>query len=464
MSYNPQYVEINDIMDYNGNKEEFKKFQENLDQPINFPTIYDKKNGNKIYTGNIVNDKYEERGILYDDSGKIKYNGYFKEGEYDGFGQLYNNDELIYEGFFINNNYNGKGNLYKNGKIIYEGHFKNGVYEGIGIEYLSNGKRKRKSKFSKGKILNECQGVLYGENEEEIYKGILKNGIPEEGKDLIIYDEYDYIIYKGDFSSFKYNGNGILFYEKSYNKFCEGNFKDGIFIYGISYDPEGQILYKGDFKNNFPKEGQNIQQYELNGYLKYEGDFLNFNYQGYGKLYILTSFYYLLYEGEFINLFEARDILYEKYYKKYEGLFKNGKFNGLGKIYEIDDNDSHYLYYEGNFIDNKIWGKGVKFYVNGSKKIEGIFENIYSYEGKYYNPLNKEIFNGKIKNEITMDFKNMKNMILYNDLGYKVYDCKIYNDGYIKDKNKSLKKDAQNNIQKPKIFIISFVSCGYPPG
>ena len=131
MSYNPQYVEINDIMDYNGNKEEFKKFQENLDQPINFPTIYDKKNGNKIYTGNIVNDKYEERGILYDDSGKIKYNGYFKEGEYDGFGQLYNNDELIYQGFFINNNYNGKGNLYKNGKIIYEGHFNNRVYEGI---------------------------------------------------------------------------------------------------------------------------------------------------------------------------------------------------------------------------------------------------------------------------------------------------------------------------------------------
>lgn len=57
-----------------------------------------------------------------------------------------------------------------------------------------------------------------------------------------------------------------------------------------------------------------------------------------------------------------------------------------------------------------------------------------------------------------MDFKNM---ILYNDLGYKVYDGKIYNNGYIKEENKNVKKDSINNIKRTKINVL-LVSCGLP--
>ena len=58
---------------------------------------------------------------------------------------------------------------------------------------------------------NKCYGVLYDENNKEEYKGLLINGRPKEGKSLTFYGEYDYIIYKGDFSNFIYNGEGTIF-------------------------------------------------------------------------------------------------------------------------------------------------------------------------------------------------------------------------------------------------------------
>lgn len=41
------------------------------------------------------------------------------------------------------------------------------------IEYLTNGNRKRKLIYKEGKIENKCYGILYDENNEEEYKGLL---------------------------------------------------------------------------------------------------------------------------------------------------------------------------------------------------------------------------------------------------------------------------------------------------
>ena len=437
-------------------------------------------------------------------------------------------------GFFSNNKYNGKGTLYKDGKKIYEGNLLNGYYQGIGIEYLSNGNRKRKLIYIKGNIKNKCYGVLYDENNNEQYKGLLINGKPEKGKSLTLYDKNNYIIYKGDFSNFKFNGQGKLFFKQSnkilfngifkddnyvngilyyddgikqyegeflnniyngkgtlfskernniifsgifkegkyingilfcddgskkyegdffndtYNgkgilyikgnnkKYYEGIFNNGKFKYGRIYDPKGDIIYEGEFKDNKPKEGKNIELYKLDGYLEYKGDFFNYKYHGKGKFYL--NFNVLSYEGDFkYGLREGNGILYGKNNERYEGEFKNDNIHGLGRLYEDDDNYQSYLYYEGNFIKNEIYGKGIKYYVNGLKKIEGIFESINSYEGKYYNPKGKEIYNGTIINEIPMRFSDI---ILYNDLGLKVYDGEIYYGGY-KNEDKKKKKKIQ---------------------
>ena len=162
-------------------------------------------------------------------------------------------------------------------------------------------------------------------------------------------------------------------------------------------------------------------------------------------------------EGNFLN---NSEIYFNIFFngntnEKYEGNFKNGYFNGYGKLYLMDQDSKYYLYYEGNFIQNEICGKGIKYYINGSKKIEGIFESINSYEGKYYNPKGEEIYNGKIINEVPMNFKDK---ILYNDLGLIVYDGKIYNGGYKNEKKES--KFNKKEIRRLKRLSVTFLSIG----
>ena len=213
---------------------------------------------------NMINNNYEGIGT-YIKQRKSKYIGNFKNGKYNGFGKLFNSsNDLVYEGFFNNDNYNGKGILYKNGKKIFEGNFKNGKYENIGIEYLPNGKRKRKARYLSGEILNQCYGVLYDKNDKELYKGILRDGIPKEGKSLIFYGDGDYIIYEGDFSSFQYNGNGIIYFKKN-DKYIEGTL----------YYSEGNKKYEEKFNNN-ALNGEEAIYFEKNDKIFCKGIFNNF--------------------------------------------------------------------------------------------------------------------------------------------------------------------------------------------
>ena len=58
-----------------------------------------------------------------------------------------------------------------------------------------------------------------------------------------------------------------------------------MFINGILYDLEGNIIYEGEFFENIPKEGKNIKLNEINGKLKYKGDIFEFKYEGKSILY-----------------------------------------------------------------------------------------------------------------------------------------------------------------------------------
>ena len=248
---------MDEILNYKG-IENIKNKNEELDIPLNFEekNEYNYEYDSRKYKGNKKNNKYEGRGILYGYYDNIIFNGYFKDGEYE-FGRLYNNKyddhELKYIGYFKNNKYNGKGILYSNKQIKYEGDFLDGEYNGIGIEYIRNGKRKMK--FEKGKPLKECYGILYDNNNNEIYKGLLKEQKPENAKSVAIYDEYGEIKYFGDFFDFKYNGKGKLYYENDNFKNDEKIYFDGIFgmdkfIKGTLFSPKGDKVYEGEFIDN----------------------------------------------------------------------------------------------------------------------------------------------------------------------------------------------------------------------
>ena len=395
---------MDEILKYKGNEiENFKKLNKELEKHLNYQKH--SENG-KIYVGKKIEGKYEGRGILYGMNDKIIFNGYFKNGEYEGFGRLYentyDNHKLIYNGYFKNGKYNGKGILYSNNQIIYEGFFLDGEYNGIGIEYLKYGKIKMK--YQKGKPLNKCYGILYDKNNNEIYKGLLKDKRPQNAKSVCIYDDYGSLKYIGDFSDFKFNGKGKLYYENtSKYKNDEIIYFDGIFRLdkfekGILFSPLGTILYEGEFIDNYPKEGKNLEIYNIHRNLEFIGDFVNGKYNGSGKLYdTIEGNPVLKYEGSFKDGFYhgfGKGKLFKKYSEfLYVGNFINGKMEGNGILFYEDGKK---IFYNCTFKDNDLYGKGIIYYNNNSKKIEGIFNTINTCNGIYYNPKGEEIYKGLI--------------------------------------------------------------------
>ena len=441
-----------EILKYKGNEiENFKKLNNILTQPLNEKTYIesDEYGYGKKYIGKKINNKYEGRGILYDNKGNIIFNGYFKNGNYEGFGILYDEYHMIYNGYFKDNQYSGIGILYSDNKIKYEGNFLNGEYNGVGIEYLKNGKRK--AKYKDGKILKECYGVLYDKNNKEIYTGLLKEQKPKNAKSATIYDDNLNIIYIGDFIDFQYNGKGQLYYNKKYNQkeekiYFEGVFEKDKFIKGTLFSPDGYKVYDGEFCNNIPKEGKNISIYNINGFIDYIGDLLDGKYNGNGKLFLTRDYYEneLIYEGQFKNGlyhgFGKGKQFQDKYSEfLYEGNFINGKMEGKGIIYYEDEKT---IFYNGEFKNNEIYGKGIIYYFNNSKKIKGIFKTINKCKGIYYNPKGEKIYEGIIINEIP---ENWDNAIIYDNYCLKIYEGKIKKGAY---NGKGIEfSDSVNNLK-----------------
>ena len=131
------------------------------------------------------------------------------------------------------------GKTFEDKNLIYEGFLKDNKYHGIGIEYFSYGNRKRKAKYENGNIKN-CYGILYNDKNEQEYIGLLLEGRPKEGKSIKYYGEKDFLIYIGDFYDYKYNGNGILYYEDGKNILYNGIFKDDNYDNGILYYIDGK--------------------------------------------------------------------------------------------------------------------------------------------------------------------------------------------------------------------------------
>ena len=428
---------MDEILKFKGSViENFKKLNEDLDKPLNYKEYIEDDYPVKKYVGKKIKDKYEGRGILYGKEDNIIYNGYFKNGEYEGFGRLYKkyNDkhQLKYIGYFKNNKYNGIGILYSNEQIKYEGNFLDGEYNGIGIEYLINGKRKMM--YEKGKPLKECYGILYDKNNNEIYQGLLKEQKPKNAKSASIYYDYGKIKYIGNFSDFKFNGKGILYYDNGKYKneiiYFNGIFKNDKLEIGILFSPEGNKLYEGEFIDNYPKEGKNVTIYNIHEDIEYIGDLLNGKFDGYGKLYEMLDGHrnFLKYEGSFKDgLYHGfgKGKLFKKYSEfLYKGNFVKGKMEGNGILYYENGKN---IFCDSTFKDNDLYGKGIIYYYNNSKKIEGIFDNLNTCQGIYYNPKGEEIYKGLITNEIP-DYSD--NAIVYDNYCYKIYEGQIKNGAY----------------------------------
>ena len=230
-------------------------------------------------------------------------------------------------------------------------------------------------KINQGIQINSIIELLQSKKEELIDIEVHENNEYYIGQSLngkkhgrgIIFDQYNNIIYEGEFKKGEKEGKGR--YNFKYGEYYIGDWlKGNKHGKGIIYSRYGVIIYEGDFVND-KREGEG-KYIDKNGKY-YIGQFKNCKFNGKGK-YFYTKDGKLEYEGDFVN--GMKEGVGKYIYGNgdyYEGQFKNDKMNGKGILYDKNQNKI----YEGDFSEGKKHGKGKLYYNNGKIKYEGDFAN-----------------------------------------------------------------------------------------
>ena len=254
------------------------------------------KNGKIMYVGQWMNSQKNGTGTEYWPNGKLNYIGNWKSNKRCGHGVSYNRDGIkIYEGDFINDCSQGYGSEYRiDGTLLYEGFWNDDQYNGDGTIYHSDGTTKK-------------------------YIGWFDNG--KLNGDVIQYNKYGSMIFKGIMVNYKKNGFGILF-----------------------SDNDMKIKYSGTFCND-KKHGLNVKDFDDNRKLIYQGSYNNGIREGTGISY-----------GVQLNIHTNLKPYETDYLKKcyYKGMFNDNMFHGNGSIYSPD----YKIIFHGTFVKNTIlYGK-----------------------------------------------------------------------------------------------------------
>ena len=118
------------------------------------------------YLGQFKNGKCHGKGVMYDENNEVVYEGDFINGKKDGFGTQYfsledfDNKKCYYIGQFKDGEYNGKGDIYLvDGNIkLFEGKYVNGQINGKARIFYGD-KGFKEIEFKEGKSIGEA--VIY---------------------------------------------------------------------------------------------------------------------------------------------------------------------------------------------------------------------------------------------------------------------------------------------------------------
>ena len=380
-----------------------------------------------IFEGEYINGERNGKGVetIYyeeNDFNSKYFEGQFINGKRNGKGKELNNltrkESLIFEGEYLNGKRNGKGKEYNiYGTLKFEGEYTNNERNGKGIEYYyNNSELKFEGEFLNGKYWN---GIFHENNTNNIYEIKEGNGI------LIEYNDYDVLLFKGEYLNGERNGLGKEYYEcdKQPKLIFEGEYLNGkkwngkgynkknevvnILVEGKGYIKEynfiyNYIIFEGEYSNG----ERNGKGKELNSHqVLFEGEYIDGKRNGKGKEYNRDS--EIIFEGEYLNgkkngkgkqycIYHDTILKSVKVSIEYEGEYVNGKKNGRGKEY----NEYNILIFDGYYV-NDYRSKG-KLYIKGKLEYEGEFLLRKKWNGKGYDKNGKIIYelkegNGKVK-------------------------------------------------------------------
>lgn len=199
-----------------------------------------KEQSNIIYCGEIKDNKPNGIGAIFevkDGKNFIKYVGNFKKGIFEGYGMLFNvptDDEFYYANIIYNNDEDKA--IKRSNYLVFDGEFEDGQANGKGNYYVYLNLQTEMYLVQDGKPKSTDIGIYVGKFE------IDNNGITGEGKEY----QSGYLYYDGEFKNSSFNGDGILYFEKSKQKEYEGSFRNGKYNgKGTLYDETGKVIYSG---------------------------------------------------------------------------------------------------------------------------------------------------------------------------------------------------------------------------
>lgn len=335
------------------------------------------------YVGALVDDKMEGFGVLVK-SNEV-YIGTFHESKPNGFLKLYRNDKLYYEGYWKDGAFNGEGTLYKE-----DGNIKKGTWES-------------------GKLI---QSYYRNQTPEGFYDGYVLNGKPD-GIGSMLYN--DSSRYEGSWDKGVWSGNGT-YYTKSDT--LTGEFQEGQ-LNGTGTYKTSEFLYDGEWLDNKP---DGIGYALTNDSSFYTGSWSDGKRNGYGDMLFATGDSYL---GDWNdNQFDGLGTYsYAQNGDSYYGEWKEGLQNGLGtykaKDFEYTGNweegwingegrivYSNKDFYEGNFVENELYGIGHYQFNNGNSYegefVDGKFNGLGIFRFADGNVYEGEFHDGKIKGDGTL--------------------------------------------------------------
>tara|TARA_B110000208_G_C11782200_1_gene434290 strand:- start:449 stop:1939 length:1491 start_codon:yes stop_codon:yes gene_type:complete len=377
------------------------------------------------------------------------YIGNFKNGNKEGYGKYYINNNLVFDGLWVNNDIlvsdeyntlyvNNFNTIFKknykikchnieikdninfiindlsakiydisSNKLLYEGGITNNNLDGYGQYYIDiddNYWLLYDGYFDENKY--DGHGNLYNFDNTIYYSGIFNQDNIEDCDNVIIYYSY----YDKKYPSYKFTGsildNMIISKYPSFNQIC---FNEGILEYK-------NIIYEGKFNDKNLLNGTNCKIVnKTTNTVVFIGKMTNGTYIS-GKEYWPNS-NYIKFEGNFdqnsVYKYDNGCLYYENGMPWKKGHIINDTFlNGNGIIYYNNGTKKA----EGIFYKDLLEGRGKKFYENAHIKSEGNY-----YSNELHGENNKEYYiNGKIKYKGTYDsgWKNGHG-ILYDEYNNK---------------------------------------------